>query len=289
MNWPVVIPPSATELDAEGSVVAKDGRLLCSVGLVATLFIEQGDRPEVRDGIRQAYKRYLALLGKPLRWCANPDTGDPEDLTQSSLGDLDAWDPQIWQRFDVRIMMHGGNTPDDAPPARFLAISREIEEDELSVVSWSLPLSFSHKYPASTFVDAVLELCELVKPVHGYAGLGVSPHFTGLDVESGPAVQALLHRYAGLIRDMPEDDAVLLSGRDAIAGINWLTMLSSDYLARHGGEAQLFQRLGGAATGYRYSSGLVLQAGPYPRWIEASESAPEYEALRRALADLIYA
>lgn len=147
----------------------------------------------------------------------------PANLTQSTLGDLDAWSPQVWQRFDLRVMMHGGRTPDDAPPARFIALSRELEDDELSVVSWSLPLAWSMAHPAATFVSAVLELCELVQPVHGYAGLGLSPHLTGTDVESDPPLRALLARYAGLTRDMLEDAAITLSGRDAIAGVNWLT------------------------------------------------------------------
>jgi len=88
---------------------------------------------------------------------------------------------------------------------------------------------------------------------------------------------------------MREDDALLLSGRDAIDGINWLTVLSSDFLARHGGEAQLLARIGSAAQCHRYSAGIVLQAGPSPRWIEGPEVSSEHAAVRDALSDMTYA
>ena len=280
--------PAGVGLDEQLRATAPDGRVLAALGLGVTLYIEQGDRPEVRDAFVAAYESYTQLVG-PFAWGADPDTGEPLPLATSSVGDVRAWPAALFQRFDFQMAFHAGAGVDDADSSLLLAVSREREENELSYLHVGFPLSWAERHPSSVFIEWVLERCNQLCPTHGYAGLMAFGHVTGIDDDSAPVIYGLGRRFKALEIDFPPHHEAYLSVERKIKGVNWLTVLGERWLSELGGVASLRRALH-AAVLHDFSctgdaGGVVIQAGAHPRLgdTQSNETLTDYERVARAL------
>jgi hypothetical protein len=137
----------------------------------------------------------------------------------------------------------------------------------------------------------VQELCSLVGPAHGYAGLAVVAHPAGIDDEASRAIYALGARYRGLEIDFPVHHEPFLASQHLIKGVNWLTVLGSHYEAQLGGRDALAKALAPLVSTKGWSSpatataGVMLRAGTRPALgdVRAHEPMPSYERAARVV------
>lgn len=257
-----------------------NGRVLYVVGLKVTIYIERGDRPEVRHGIVSAFKRFRQVGGRPFTWAADPESGEARRV-QGVLEDPTQWPSAIFNRFDFQMVFHGGEDVDDADAYSFVAVSREREEGQLSYVSASLPLDWADTHSPDEYVEWVAKLCELTGPTHGYAGLAVNCHPMGADDEAAGAMFRLAARYPGLEIDIPQHHEPFLASEHRIKGVNWLTILGDSWMERLGGRQALVQRLGQAVQVRSYCEhgplpgGLIIRAG----WAPSLSSSRQMESI----------
>jgi Protein of unknown function (DUF3396) len=288
--WQTRFPVGELGLDENLFVRGADGRVLCCVCLLATVYIGEGDRPEIREGILNAYERYVKVAGHPLRWGADPETGDPVALaSKASLADVRRWPYQVIDRFDFQMLFTGGARVDDAASVSFRAVSRARDPGQLSFVSFCLPLAWGLERAGDEFSRLVTEVCNLVHPTHGYAGLGVVPHVTGFDTDSVRPLYALASRFPGLELDLPDQHEPWLASRQRIKGIGWLTVLGRRWIEKLGGEQALARKLDSSIIWHRYADGVILQAGPAPALDDADAqlSLAPYRKVGRALAPIV--
>jgi hypothetical protein len=294
LPWGLSLTPNVCGIGPDLSVRAPSGRVLCALGWLVTLYIRQGDRPAVREGMVHAYERARSLMGRDFAWGADPDSGEPLALSSSSVGDVRNWPPSVFQLFDFQMMFVGGSDVDDADGFSFVAVSREEQAEQLSYLSVTLPLAWANTQREDDFVRWVDELCTLVGPSHGYAGPAIVAHPAGIDDDAARAIFGLGERYRGLEIDMPAHHEPYLSRESAIKGVNWLTILSSDYEARLGGRAHLADALGAHAELHSWTSpatsaqGVILRAVDGPRLGEMAirESMAGYEHIAKTLRPL---
>jgi hypothetical protein len=297
LGWGLSLDAPAVGLDPQLRSVGQSGDVLCALGLVATLYIPHGDRPAVRDGMRWAYERARQLVGRDYTWGADPTTGEPQAVAGSLLGEVRAWPPRWLNLFDLWMIFHGGAAVDDADAHSFLAVSRDRDDDELSILSVSFPLSWAREHTPDDFVAWVLELCALVGPSFGYAGPAIlaQRQAVHVDPEGARAIYPLAKQYRGLEIDFPVVHEAYLRGRDEIKGVNWLTVLGSPWEATLGGRDALVSSLQPVASCLRFQSpgtgaeGLVIRAGVAPQLgdVATRERMPAYEHVARRLAPVL--
>ncbi|MCK6523617.1 DUF3396 domain-containing protein [Myxococcota bacterium] len=257
---------SASDLRAADS----EGLVLCELGLVATFYIERGDRPEVRAQILRAFHDLERECGRPMTWFADPETGAPTPTKGEPLADPSRWPARIFDFFDFQMVFHAGKEAEDASACFFLAVSREEEDGQLSYVSLGLPLEWIAKNSPDAAVRWVLALCEHLQPSHGLVGLAPIAHPAGVDDASVEAMFRLVRLYPGLEFDQPHHHAEYLSTQQRIKGVNWLTFLAHPWVKKLGGRSALIEALGQEAGVYEWGDveggggGLLLRAGGAP-------------------------
>jgi hypothetical protein len=291
MPWQLALTIGENDLEEDFKVRSPSGQVLCTIGLTATLYIEHGDTPEVREGMLRAYEQCLRWAGRPFTWGADPTTGDPLSVAQTGVGDVRAWPPATLQYFDFQMLFTGAADVDDADGYSFLAVSREREEDELSYLSMSLPLEWATRHSPGEYISIVQELCALVGPAHGYAGPAIIGHAAGNDDEATAAIFSLARSYRGLDVDFPPQHAPYLATEGHIKGINWLTILGSTLEAQLGGYQTLSETLSPMARLLAFSSastgrsGSIVQVGdrPLAGAVKTKEPMHGYEAVARHL------
>jgi hypothetical protein len=97
-----------------------------------------------------------------------------------------------------------------------------------------VPFAFTEQKPPGFFTKMVLQWCEKLSPLHGYAGI-----YLALSAEQGaamgaePLVYPLVKRFPGIEFDFPI--TVKLKFKNGIKGVNWLTVLSDKFVSELGG------------------------------------------------------
>jgi hypothetical protein len=261
-------------LDEQMQVV-EDGKVMSSVGLLATFYFLNGGDAKVRSRLVRAFERYRAAIGPKLVWGADPNTGTPKKIAGTNIADLAAWVPQLPQDDDVDTMFHGGKKKDDASAYSAQILSRLIRPSHLSHFSMTLPLEWVASHKSAAFTELVLDLCNILEPSSGYAGLAVIPHVNASDADrSFEVALGFAARFSGLELDVPHSHSIYMEQKDRIKGINWLTVLDVSWVDRLGGAATLREALGAEITVHPYSKGLVIQAGPHPKFGDTHRQEP---------------
>lgn len=298
LPWDLSIDAPASGLDAQLRGVDAEGQVLCALGLVVTLYIPRGDRPEVREGMVRAYERAREITGLDFVWGADPSTGEPQELAGSILGDVRRWPGEWLELFDFQMTFHGAATVDGADAYSFLAASRDRDEEgELSILSISFPFAWAQEHTPDEFCAWVLELCTLVGPSNGYAGPAILTHLASVhvDPETAEIIYPLAKRYRGLEIDFPIAHEAYLRGTDEIKGINWITVVGSEWEPRLGGRDALVSELEPLASCTPFRSprtgghGLVIRASGAPQLgdVQAGERMPAYARVARRLAPIL--
>ena len=170
-------------------------------------------------------------------------------------------------------------------------MAREEEPGELSFVHATLPVRWADAHPIGEVAQLVQAFCNALGPSHGYAGLAIVGHPDG-----PPDVRPLFdvaRRFEGLDLESPRMSALCLATADWIKCVNWLTVLGREGgIDRLGGESALLPKLTSEVTVHRFTGGdggVVLQAGPMPRFGDrtSSEPSPLHHTVGSAVAPVV--
>jgi hypothetical protein len=157
----------------------------------------------------------------------------------------------------------GGRNPHEATEFALTALGEEGPLPKLSYLRIVLPFDPNASQFAK-FAEICLRLCEILRPYHGYGGLGFAVSADmAVEDQAQPLVYAMARRFPGIEVDKPWWHGAFLS--EGIKGVNWLTVLGGRWLEAMGGPERLRESLSEAFVFHPLERGLVIQAGPRPQ------------------------
>jgi hypothetical protein len=131
----------------------------------------------------------------------------------------------------------------------------------------------------------VLPICRHLKPISGYAGIGlIEPLDLSIGAEFHPVVRQLAERFPGL--EVESNPVTCNHVKGGIKGVDWLTVLDERWVKEVGGLDYLRIRLDEPTFPfYLYDGGLIIQAGPRPQIGDATRNLwpRNYVTLARVL------
>ena len=253
--------------DIDNTRIERDGAVLARLGLMATVYLERPEAPETRAKLFACVAQYARTHADQLRWSFAPERGmrplrggQTVDAVLSAVEALDPATPDT-----LELIFHGGTEEEDASTYTIHTFAGQPgRATKLGFLSLSVPLAWAAASPPGAFPRLVMRLCTDLRPLHGYAGLGVlvSADY-GAARRAGPSIYPLARRFPGLEVDMPISHLRFLG--DGIKGVNWLTILSDPLVSRLGGIHELQSRLPADIPVHTYSGGILIQAGPHPQ------------------------
>ena len=242
----------------------KDGRVALMIGLLVTVFFEgQGSR-EMRERVADVAQGYVDLVRDHLRWTVPPNARREYPINSARTRLPREWlpshpDGEYWS-FDL----HGGETAKAASGFHVHGFGSQYIDTGLGFLHLSFPLLWFAGPDAGTFPDYVLKVCQKIRPLSGYAGIGVLESDDGyVQDKYQPIVREFAERFPGLEVEARVEHTLHL--RTGIKGVNWLTILGDRWLEEMGGLEHLRTLLDESFGLYPYDGGVVIQAGPKPQ------------------------
>lgn len=273
------------EQDISGLLCISDGkdRPALRIGLLATVFFEDPWTRAVREAVADAAEGYIRLVREHLRWTKQPKTARICPISAGRVPSPGEWLPEHKDGLSWEFGLHGGEEQHDASDFQVSALGSSSISRRLGFLQIHLPLTWPAER-SSAFPDLVLDLCERIKPLSGYGGIGV---LEALDLATRdrfqPAVRSIAERFPGA--EVESRTAHTLWLKDGIKGVNWLTILSDRWVQAAGGLDYLRIRLDDDFIFYRYNGGLMIQAGSKPQVgdAQANRWPRHYVTLARVL------
>ncbi|PWD61797.1 type VI immunity family protein [Pectobacterium parmentieri] len=254
------------------------------LGLSITLFFKQGYTLEKRQKILACFQRFRDEFGTHLRFHAHEFSGmkkyTPENIArvEASILNKGVYDYGGWDISDAK-------NKDEAPNVIMHYLdSGDDDDDENSYLSLVLPWFYlKDAQGMARFTDWLTYLCQQLEPDSGDCG-----HCLSLPQDYDdycPIEYELARRYPPL-QVNANVFAASIHYTNSTRGVNWITVLSSRYITRLGGEDWV-RRVLSQTPDIRvepYPGGLLLCAGRYPDLTPlAAGLSPQYLAVNRLL------
>ena len=262
----------------------KDGRIAVTVGLVCTVFLERPWERATKEAVSEVATRYISQFAEHLRYAEHPSSGKMYPITSKRIRPLREWLPIQPEGECGEFSVHGGETGEAASGFEASGFGTDVLRRGLGYFHVALPLLWFAEH-SGTFQEFVLDICKRLKPLSGYANIGVieSPDNLAQD-KFQPVVRAIAERFPGLEIDAPIEHALAVN--KGIKGVSWLTILGERWINEMGGLDYLRMRLDEPSFPfYRYDGGLMIQAGPKPQIgdVKAGRWPQHYVTLARVL------
>ncbi|XXX72076.1 type VI immunity family protein [Sorangium sp. So ce134] len=260
-----------------------EGRPVLRIGLLATVFFEQPWTRAVREAVAVAAEDYLQEFREHLRWSKQSKTGRLYPIDSGRVKLPSEWLPQHKESESWSLGFHGGELATDTSEFQVSAFGPNAIKRGVGFFQVYLPLLWFSEH-RGTFPGFVLKICERIKPLSGYGGVGV---LEALDLGTSdrfqPAVRELAERFPGLEIEDRIGHCIHLT--DGIKGVDWLTILGDRWIEAAGGIDYLRIRLDDNFTFYPYDSGLMIQAGHKPQIgdVQANRWPEHYVTLAKVL------
>lgn len=276
-----------------------EGREVLQLALLATVYFDRQFTREGREAIAACCEDYFQRCGHLLRWAVNPSTRETEPYGESVASNPRAWLawlPALGEDEGFVLSCHAAQDPlgTSALSVRCVAGERlPLPHPQLAHFRVCFPLTWFSGHPGS-LPEVTLEICRKLKPVSGYAGIGVlqSP-FVTISQRYEPLIYQLAQRFPGLEAEFPLQHGIWLAkgregGKPGIKGVNWLTVVADQLLAELGGADAVAADLAALDPRFivhRWDGGVVIQAGDHPELGDVKRDAwPElYVKLARYL------
>lgn len=256
-------PHDAAELADLLCLRDKDGRPALRIGLVATMFLADASTRPVREAVTLAAESYLSAFQSSLKWAKHPRSAHIHAIGNGKVPSPRDWLPQHQDGKAWEIGFHGGETNEAASEFQVSAFGPEANRQGVGYFQMYLPLDLFAEHP-STFQDFVLSFATRLRPLSGYAGIGV---LEPLDIHAREAFQStvkqIADRFSGL--EIENCGVTSIHASKGIKGVNWLTLLGDPWVQMIGGLDYLRVRLGEEFKLTPYEGGLMIQAGPKPQ------------------------
>ena len=270
----------------EGDVadLLQEGRTDFAPAAAITIYFE-GSRASYRDGLVECWEEFCRLFNGQLTWYADEGLGKWRPATSkrllrpiSRLRDPEAIQFHAWTAVS-------GPQSADASPASFLAHVRD-NGTTLSFIRATFPVvATGSPESAEQLLDRTRRWAEQLPCLHGYAGLTINQSPDDADRQSNSTMLLqIAERFAGY--EIDDCGGTALVARNAIKGVNWLTVLARPFVEQLGGVAVLRSLFSPAIRLYELKSGgAIIRAGLEPSQGDSAvgDLLPEYREVARAL------
>jgi hypothetical protein len=254
------------------------------VGLVGVFFIDKGHQR--REAIAQALELYAQRYGDKLKWGyfgenMKKRNWDAGMLTQC-LDYIQSESPMeyvnfLWSSSAVGFGYVGDYAIDAVSPAGWF----EEVHKTLSYVRFYLPIEELQGNVTELETSFLIRLCDLLRPIHGYFGLGLQNCYEHEDYQ---------HMEYELAEEFRAVDVGHPLGRKELrAGfktVNWYTILDQQLVDKLGGADAIRTQLPDERIALMpYSHGIVIRAGDWPElgWVKKNPYPELYVKVNQAL------
>jgi hypothetical protein len=256
-------PNDISELAKLLCVRDQDGHVTLRIGLLATMFVTEPWTRPVREAVTDAAEEYIRQFRPHLRW-AESSTSHMYPIESGKVPFPREWLPQHDAGKSWQLGFHGGESEQSASSFQVSGYGPHNVKKGLGYLQFYLPLTWFADHPSDTFPDFVLRVAKRLRPLSGYAGIGVHEilDFYARQPFQG-TVRQIAERFPGV-----EIDACISHGNylgKGIKGVNWLTVLGDRWVQEIGGVDYLKIRLGEDFKLSPYDGGVMIQAGPKPQ------------------------
>jgi hypothetical protein len=267
--------PDFTDMDAI-RIVRPDGVVAARVAFLATLYYRSPGKPEQRHHVGAATAKFLQRFGGAIRWSKPLQKSKAVVVSGLVPNDLAALFAQTDPRDDLSFYAHSGEAARDAGLVMIDVFAPlDTPFPQLGHISVSVAADMPSPTGSRELRLIVSELCEIVRPFHGYAGLGLvrcpNPYPAR---EAEPYLIDFAGKFPGLLIDMPISYAQQLE--EGILGVNWQTVLGPEMVGKLGDREKLIAATN--ETGLEtatHGGALIIQAGPVPVMSGPKGSVPE--------------
>jgi len=286
-------PAAGTNPDAARMAeldLVEDGLRLVSLTFTVTFFTDVmfSTIPDTVLGCFDRFKKFCPETR--LKYYLTENMKQHKPVTPRALGMLRTWlKPGAPSREFIALELTDGEHPDAAPKFKFKVWGNEPNSLKVAEDGNYVHMAF----PPEWGLERTEEMFQLVIEIAGFfpyqSGLGGF----GFECTRGKRRKAETFAWARSMRYRGIDIFVhpydtLAVGKDAIKGVNWLTVLCDPFVDRLGGRAKLRKSLPKSVELFDLPRGLLLKAGTVPRLGDTNrqELLPEYKAVYKALAPL---
>lgn len=278
------------EVGTEAAFTVMDGDVrivsfCCEVALYTGV-----DLSSIPKQVVHIYDRFFTVCSpERLRWYATENMTKHKPVTPRVLEMLRGWlRPGAAPRKVINIALKDGIGFDEAPEYSFWVYGSEPGDldhgRDANSIRCAFPGAWAVANPKALLAFAA-DACAHFPYLWGQAGfaLEMSRYYRG---QSHIAAWRLSMQHPGL--DISNTIADTSLGLRGVKGVNWLTMLGSDYAGRIGGFDSIRQNLPESVELIPAGDGVILRAGPAPRWgrVNAQDLLPEYRAVYKVVAPL---
>jgi len=137
------------------------------------------------------------------------------------------------------------------------------------------------------FVDLVKRFASRVPFAFGNAGFSFNNSLEAYTEQCNEKhLLPVAMRFSGV--EVEDRISTSLCCKDTIKGVNWLTLISMDFVERLGGKGALRAQLSEAIALHELPTGMMIQAGPAPGLgdVNAGERLPLYREVHRVLTPI---
>ncbi len=267
--------------------------LVATIAAEATFYFDDVSRALAT--LPSAYERLVDAMGRNATYIlVGVDATRPRKFRRQDRDLIAKWVQSAAKHDEYALSVYSGPTLGSYGPWS-LELSLEAEqpprlkrssrsapvEVDASYLYFTTPVNLAIPDP-SKFRDLVLAVAAMIPFRSGHAGFGLAYNDGDPESDRDKQLAAWNKRYRGLDAGSPDCSAPFATNR--IRGVNWLTMLDADFLAKVGG-TRVLDDLGSDVKIYSLPHGIAVQAGEVPRLgdVNVLEDMSAYRRVDRAL------
>ncbi|MGJ8677424.1 MAG: type VI immunity family protein [Akkermansiaceae bacterium] len=227
-----------------------DGATLARVSPFATLYFRGGCLLENRELIGGVFQQYYKRFIDHLTHLRHPHTEKWTLIEKSEIDSITVWltEQNLNMGYELNLQSSDLNLAPEYGIEVLCSAHWQYEMGHVDYIRWWYPSD-------ETLAEDVLATCNLLKPLHGYAGFGLIECYRfSLANSISKEIYALARRFPTLEIDRPPMHVPSLES--GAKGVNWLTILCDDLVP-----SGLLDGISQDITVYSYSGGLVLKVG----------------------------
>jgi len=242
------------------------------IGLVGTLYLPPNPDLDYRERIGEYVESFINKHREFFQWKTEV-INEEESLVRSLMTEANFVEAARRLGSDSSFSGIAGSSPADADYPESIPGTHQIQfyfpgsnqPGESGHIRFSLPFKWEYNSSKSALLSLMRDLCNLIMPLHGSAGMGFvyPPSYEDVFyVGANGSFYTGVYRFPGIDATPP----VIGGGElDALPSLNWLTAVSDPFLEQIGGVNQVKKALENEPYQfYEYPNGILIQAGSAP-------------------------
>lgn len=264
---------------------------LMRFSVTALLWVDSGWQPDVRSAFVDVIEKYYDLFPEKLHKWDKTDSRQYQDIKDRNFVEFYRMMAEETESDDSFSGLIDENIQATQYSLSFVAREQEPEQKirkfPLSYLRMHFPISWVIE-DVEGFLKFILEVCEKLKPAHGM--VGIAPVFAyGEDNQYPDYYYPFLKRFPGL--DFVSGVwSVKVGIERKIRGVNWLTIIDSDYSKELAEQGNDFGELDDQIKMHSFNRGILVQAGLLPEIGDASKNIwpDHYCTVHKAMKPLLF-